>query len=91
MCKKTMILYAAIAAIIFSLSVAMYYTSSDFKATIAKKPVVMRKFLLNKLWRDKAAAQLEMTDGAIIHRHVLNDEEYKKQLNLKIYLKYLKI
>ena len=41
----------------------------------------MRKFLLNKLWRDRAAQQL---DKVIIHVQTLGDEEYEKQLNLKL-------
>jgi len=43
-----------------------------------------RKFLWNKLWRDKAAERLEQQDGAIIHRITLNDEQYKEQLGLKL-------
>jgi predicted house-cleaning noncanonical NTP pyrophosphatase (MazG superfamily) len=43
-----------------------------------------RKFLLNKLWRDRAATQLEEEDGAVIHRYILNDAEYKKQLGCKL-------
>jgi predicted house-cleaning noncanonical NTP pyrophosphatase (MazG superfamily) len=45
--------------------------------------VKMKKYRLNKLWRDNAASQLEMHDGAIIHRSILNDEEYSRQLGLK--------
>ncbi|MBP6869383.1 nucleoside triphosphate pyrophosphohydrolase [Candidatus Babeliales bacterium] len=41
----------------------------------------MRKFLLNKLWRDKAAGKL---DKVVIHVQTLGDEEYEKQLNLKL-------
>jgi len=44
----------------------------------------MHKYCLNKLWRDKAAADLEKNDGAIIHRHILNDDEYRMQLGLKL-------
>ena len=47
-------------------------------------PLKMKKYILNKLWRDKAAAQLEERDGAIIHRYILNDDEYKAQLGLKL-------
>jgi len=48
------------------------------------KPVKMRKFLQNKLWRDNAAARLEKEDGAIVHRVILDDKEYSKQLGLKL-------
>lgn len=44
-------------------------------------PVKMRKFLLNKLWRDKAAGRLEKVK---IHVQTLNDEDYQKQLHLKL-------
>ena len=43
-----------------------------------------RKFLQNKLWRDNGAKQLEEQDGAIINRIILDDEEYNKQLGLKL-------
>ena len=46
--------------------------------------VKRRKFLQNKLWRDNGAKQLEEQDGAIITRIILNDEEYNKQLGLKL-------
>jgi|GEM_PF-472855 len=46
--------------------------------------VKRRKFLQNKLWRDKAAQQLEKQDGAIINRVVLDDVEYIQQLGLKL-------
>ncbi|MDP3788621.1 MAG: nucleoside triphosphate pyrophosphohydrolase [Candidatus Chromulinivorax sp.] len=44
----------------------------------------MHKYRLNKLWRDKTAADLELNDGAIIHRYILNDDEYRMQLGLKL-------
>ena len=53
-------------------------------ASSIKQPVKMRKFLQNKLWRDNAADRLEKEDGAIIHRIILGDEEYSKQLGLKL-------
>jgi predicted house-cleaning noncanonical NTP pyrophosphatase (MazG superfamily) len=50
---------------------------------VAKAPK-MRKFRQNKLWRDTAAERLEREDGAIIHRIILDDQEYNKQLGLKL-------
>lgn len=44
----------------------------------------MHKYRLNKLWRDLTAADLEENDGAIIERYILNDEEYRVQLGLKL-------
>lgn len=44
----------------------------------------MHKYRLDKLWRDKAAARLEKEDGAIIHRYILNDDDYRVQLGLKL-------
>lgn len=46
-----------------------------------KQPVKMRKFLLNKLWRDKAIARL---DKVVIHTKPLDDAAYEEQLNLKL-------
>jgi predicted house-cleaning noncanonical NTP pyrophosphatase (MazG superfamily) len=43
----------------------------------------MRKFLHNKLWRDKGPARMEAV-GSIVHVTVLNDEEYNEQLGLKL-------
>ena len=43
----------------------------------------MRKFALNKLWRDKTPANME-NDGAIVHVTYLNDKEYAKELGLKL-------
>ena len=45
------------------------------------QPVKMRKFLLNKLWRDRAAGQLDKVN---IHVQRLDDAAYKEQLNLKL-------
>ncbi len=42
-----------------------------------------RKFLQNKLWRDKAHAMLEST-GSIIHTKELNDQEFDQQLRIKL-------
>ena len=42
-----------------------------------------RKFSLNKLWRDKAPANME-SQGAIIHVTHLDDAQYKNQLGLKL-------
>ncbi|MBV8661014.1 MAG: nucleoside triphosphate pyrophosphohydrolase [Candidatus Dependentiae bacterium] len=61
----------------------------DITATTSYVPQVQegvkrRKFLQNKLWRDNAAKQLEEQDGAVINRIILDDEEYNKQLGLKL-------
>lgn len=46
--------------------------------------VKLRKYIHNKLWRDKAVENLEETYGDIIHRKNLTDEEYAHQLHLKL-------
>ena len=43
-----------------------------------------RKFIHNKLWRDDAIEQLEEQHGDIIHRIILDDQEYNNQLGLKL-------
>lgn len=43
----------------------------------------MRKFVHNKLWRDKGPARMEAT-GSIVHVTILDDEQYNKQLGLKL-------
>ncbi|MGE0206687.1 MAG: hypothetical protein AB7R69_02445 [Candidatus Babeliales bacterium] len=43
----------------------------------------MRKFIQNKLWRDKAPALMEQM-GSIIHCTLLDDKEYDKQLREKL-------
>jgi predicted house-cleaning noncanonical NTP pyrophosphatase (MazG superfamily) len=42
------------------------------------------KFIHNKLWRDNAIEQLEERHGDIIHRIILDDQEYNNQLGLKL-------
>ena len=41
------------------------------------------RYQLNKMWRDGAAAEMESVDGAIVHRYILSDKDYKHQLDLK--------
>ena len=48
-----------------------------------KKPE-MRKFLQNKLWRDKANEILEKQHGSVIHWRRLDDKEFDDQLKLKL-------
>ena len=43
----------------------------------------MRKFLHNKLWRDKGPIRMEKT-GSIVHVTILDDEQYNHQLGLKL-------
>ena len=43
----------------------------------------MRKFIHNKLWRDKGVERMEKT-GSIVHVTILDDEQYDKQLGLKL-------
>lgn len=43
----------------------------------------MRKFIHNKLWRDKGPARMEAV-GSVVHVTILDDEEYNKQLGLKL-------
>ncbi len=43
----------------------------------------MRKFIHNKLWRDTGPARMEAV-GSIVHVTILDDEEYAKQLGLKL-------
>ncbi len=44
----------------------------------------MRKFVQNKLWRDKANDILEVEHGSIIHWRRLDDSEFNEQLKLKL-------
>lgn len=44
----------------------------------------MRKFLQNKLWRDKAIDLLEQNHGSRIHWRYLDDHEFDKQIRLKL-------
>ena len=44
----------------------------------------MHKYRLNKMWRDLTVDDLVENDGAIIDRYILNDEEYRVQLGLKL-------
>jgi len=43
----------------------------------------MRKFLHNKLWRDKGPARMQAV-GSIVHVKDLDDQEYEQQLGLKL-------
>lgn len=43
----------------------------------------MRKFLQNKLWRDRTPEKLEKM-GSVIHTIKLNDEEYDYELRIKL-------
>ena len=40
----------------------------------------MRKFVQNKLWRDKANEILEKHHGSIVHWRRLDDKEFNEQL-----------
>lgn len=42
-----------------------------------------RKFLQNKLWRDKAQQMLETT-GSVIHIKELNDQQFAAELRVKL-------
>ncbi len=44
----------------------------------------MRKFLQNKLWRNKTADMMEQNHGSIIHRRKLNDSEFESELKTKL-------
>ena len=44
----------------------------------------MRKFVQNKLWRDKANEILEKHHGSIVHWRRLDDKEFNEQLKLKL-------
>lgn len=46
--------------------------------------IKMRKFLQNKLWRDKANEMMEQNHGSIIHWRRLDDSEFNEQLRLKL-------
>ncbi len=46
--------------------------------------IKMRKFIQNKLWRDKAPDMMEKNHGSIIHWHWLNDNEFNEELKLKL-------
>ncbi len=53
------------------------------KTTRGREIMKMRKFLQNKLWRDKAP-QLMENMGSVIHIKELSDEEYSHILGLKL-------
>lgn len=44
----------------------------------------MRKFLQNKLWRDKSIDILEKEHGSVIHWYKLDDKGFDEQLRLKL-------
>ncbi len=44
---------------------------------------MMRKFLQNKLWRDKCPGKME-SSGSIVHLKNLSDDEYDQQLRIKL-------
>ncbi len=77
--------------IIISLSViATVYYFYDMQLCLQKNACQnqssaqkMRKFIHNKLWRDKGPERMEKT-GSIVHVAILDDEQYNKQLGLKL-------
>lgn len=44
----------------------------------------MRKFLQNKLWRDKAVSMMEQNHGSRIHWRRLDDQEFDKTIRIKL-------
>lgn len=84
--KKKLIAFGIVLIVI-----AGYFIYADKKAEQYRKDIPTektdqlkrKKYLLNKLWRDKAATQMEEI-GETIHRKVLTDEEYSHQLSLKL-------
>ncbi len=58
------------------------YRDESFFVQVDDQPK-MRKFVHNKLWRDKGPARMEAT-GSIVHVTILDDEQYSKQLGLKL-------
>lgn len=46
--------------------------------------IKMRKFIQNKLWRDKANEMMEQNHGSIVHWRRLDDSEFNEQLRLKL-------
>ena len=46
--------------------------------------IKMRKFVQNKLWRDKAGEILEQQHGSVIHYRMLSDGEFEAQLRCKL-------
>ena len=67
--------------IIASLLTCLYFYKKTSEHVVSN--VKMRKFIHNKLWRDKGPIRMEAT-GAIIHVKELDDEQYKHQLGLKL-------
>lgn len=67
-------------------NIFMYKKVKQIKNTAEETSLITprRKFLHNKLWRDNAIEQLEERHGDIIHRVILDDEEYNNQLGLKL-------
>ena len=55
-----------------------YFTSNSWDYS------VKRKFLQNKLWRDKAVSMMEQNSGSTIHWRRLDDKEYDEQLRIKL-------
>lgn len=46
--------------------------------------IKMRKFIQNKLWRDKAVEIMEQQHGSIIHCQHLDDLAFNKELRIKL-------
>ncbi len=44
----------------------------------------MRKFLQNKLWRDKGVERVEQNHGSHVTWRSLNDKEFNEQIRLKL-------
>lgn len=73
------------------LSYYLYFYTNKDKAPVTNQSyekrdnrLKRRKYLHNKLWRDNAIEQLEERHGDIIHRIILDDQEYNNQLGLKL-------
>ncbi len=72
--------------VIAAVSLGLWYQTFEQKKLEIETSLMqpkMRKFIHNKLWRDKGPVRMEKT-GSIVHVKDLNDEEYAYQLGLKL-------
>lgn len=84
---KIKFILCVFAGLLLSCNVYMLYNKNNSQILVAhnnNSTPKRRKFVHNKLWRDNAIEQLEARHGDIIHRAILDDQEYSKQLSLKL-------
>lgn len=80
-------IFWTLAALLLSCKMYLFYSKKNNPITSSAQTEASqkkRKFIHNKLWRDNAIEQLEERHGDIIHRIILDDQEYNNQLGLKL-------